>query len=290
LDLGCISFADALKRQEPDWLIVLGDRFEVLACAIAAFNLQIPIAHISGGEITQGATDDAFRHCITKLSYLHFVYADDYAKRVTQLGEDPERVINVGCLTIEGIEKYKYDGPRQGVLVIYHPETLTDKIMQRGNVDILLAFLNSIDEPITFCMSHGDSGSRWINNEIKKFVLAHPEHTIRSYDRPEFLKALARTKCLIGNSSAGIYEAPVLDTPVINIGTRQDGRLQASIIYNSPYEYNNLIARYKLAILRGYQPNCTIVRYGASSVSEKILKEIKKCKTVNLQKGFYDIN
>ena len=167
IGLGCISFSDALSRQKPDILVVLGDRFEMFAGAIAAFNLQIPIAHISGGEVTEGATDNEFRNCITKLSYLHFVYNDEYRKRVIQMGEDPERVINSGCLTTEGIAKYKYFCIRKGVLVIYHPETMTDKIMQSGSVDILLAFLNSIDEQITFCMSHGDSGSRWINNEIK---------------------------------------------------------------------------------------------------------------------------
>lgn len=287
IGLGCISFVDMLNRQKPAMLILLGDRFETLSAVIVAHNLKIPIAHISGGEVTQGAVDDGFRHCITKLSHLHFVYADEYRKRVIQLGEDPDRVINAGCLTIEGIEKYKQNGSRSGVLVIYHPETITDKIMQRGSTDMLLAFLNSLDEQITFCMSHGDSGSRWINKAIKCFALAHTEHTIQSYHRPEFLRVLAGSKCLIGNSSAGIYEAPVLNTPVIDIGTRQEGRLKATNIWNAQCEYSDLKRTYELVM--AYADQMPILRYKAGSVSKKILNEIKGRKDINLKKGFYDL-
>lgn len=292
IGLGCISFADAFKRHNPDWLICLGDRFEMLAGVIAAFSLDIPIAHISGGELTANSKDDTYRHLITKLSYLHFTHHEEYRRRVIQLGESPDRVINAGCLTIEGIEKYRYDGVRNGVLVIYHPETMASKIIQRGSTDILLAFLNSIDEQITFCMSPGDSGSRWINNKIKKFVSDYPEHTIQSYDRPEFLKVLAKTKCLIGNSSAGIYEAPVLGTPVINIGTRQEGRLQIGRRWNVDYRFEDLRQAYQSVTEYNAEWHPVIwelySRFYPGPISETILNEIKKRKVIS-PKRFYDV-
>ena len=198
--------------------------------AVAAHTLKVPIAHIHGGEVTAGAIDDGFRHSITKMAYLHFTCAEDYRKRVIQLGEHPQRVFDVGCLGLEGIEKYKYTGKRRGYLVSIHPETLQDE-KQYNLVDDLLTSLAD-KSPLYFTKSHGDNGSRIINRKIVDFVGADNENRkLLNLSRHNFLRLLARVKCLIGNSSAGILEAPSLGTSTINIGNRQDGEVK-SRFYN----------------------------------------------------------
>ena len=281
LGLGCILLGDAFKRHNLDWLICLGDRFEMLAGALAAFNLSISVAHISGGELTANSKDDIFRHCITKLSYLHFTYHDEYRQRVIQLGESPDRVINVGCLPLEGIEKYRYYGKRQWVMVSYHPEV-------EGNydIDILLTFLATyVDAPIVFIKSHGDAGSRYINKQIISFVEQYPRHVIESYGRPEYLRELARVKCLIGNSSSGIYEAPALGTPVINIGTRQEGRIKAGHVWDVDCRLEDLKRVYQLVM--AYSGDGFRLAFHGGVISKTILNEIKRRKVIN-PKGFYD--
>ena len=159
------AFGHILLNLNPDWLIVLGDRFEVLMGVYVAHKLRIPIAHISGGEVTTGSLDDGWRNCITKLSHLHFVYAEEYRKRVVQMGEHPDRVFSVGHIGLERIKRVRGDG--NYYLVIWHPETTKNAIGQNADIVTLFNFLNTLPD-VTFCFSNGDSGSREINNRIKK--------------------------------------------------------------------------------------------------------------------------
>ena len=286
IGLGCISFAEALERRKPDWLILLGDRFETFAMAVVAHVMRIPIAHISGGEVTSGAADDGFRHSITKLAYLHFTYADEYRQRVIRLGEHPDRVFNVGCLSLEGIEKHLFNGRRKGYFVSIHPETLQDRIWQRGFIDVLLAHLSHKLEPLYFCLSNGDEGSRIINRKIVDFVgMDNEQRKLLKLNRDDFLDLLARVKCIIGNSSAGIYEAPPLGTPTINIGNRQDGRIRSDSIIDCRASSEGLREAFTKLTMRQYS---FAEKFKGGPVSERILNVIKKYDSVNLQKGFYD--
>ena len=287
IGLGCISFSEALERRKPDWIILLGDRFETFAMATVAHVMRVPIAHISGGEVTRGAADDGFRHSITKMAYLHFAYADEYRKRVIQLGEHPERVFNVGGLSLEGIDQHIYTGKRKGYLISIHPETLQHRIWRNGFMAVLLAHLAHKNEPMYFCKSNGDEGSRVINRKIVDFVGEdNVNRKLFNLKRDSFLDLLARVKCIIGNSSAGIYEAPPLGTPTINVGNRQDGRLKASSIIDCPATSDGL--RGAFSKLSGLAELPITTMFEGGPVSERILNVIKKYDFVNLQKGFYD--
>jgi GDP/UDP-N,N'-diacetylbacillosamine 2-epimerase (hydrolysing) len=290
MGLGNISFSEALERRKPDWIILLGDRFETFSMAAVAHTLRIPIVHISGGEVTRAAIDDGFRHCITKLSYLHFAYHKEYRNRIIQLGEHPERVFDVGCLSLEGIEKYKFAGMRKGYLISIHPETLQHRIWQRGFVDVLLAHLAHKKEPLYFCKSNGDEGSRVINKKITDFVGMESRRRLLNLKRGDFLKLLGRVKCIIGNSSAGIYEAPPLGTPTINIGNRQDGRIKSDSIIDCRASSEGLRGAFSRLNGEEYLIDSPpiVPKFEGGPVSERILNVIKKYDSVNLQKGFYD--
>ena len=285
IGLGCISFSEALERHKPDWIILLGDRFETFAMAAVAHVMRVPIVHIHGGEVTRGAIDDAFRHSITKMSYLHFVCADEYRERVIQLGEHPERAFNVGCLGLEGIEKHIFTGKRLGYLISIHPDTLQDDMARF--IDTFLTHISNRGEPLYFCLSHGDDGSRFLNRKIIDFVGEdNINRKLCSLNRYSFLDLLSSVKCIIGNSSAGIYEAPPLGTSTINVGVRQAGRLRASSVIDCTASGDGLgvaldeldhVARVEVA---------TIFKGGP--VSEIILNTIKQHRFIDLKKGFYD--
>ena len=285
IGLGCISFSGALERHKPDWIILLGDRFETFAMAAVAHVMRVPIAHIHGGEVTKGAIDDAFRHSITKMSYLHFVCADEYRERVIRLGEHPERVYNVGSLGMEGIEKYIFTGKRLGYLISLHPETLQDDMARF--IDTFLTHISNRGEPLYFCLSHGDDGSRFLNRKIVDFVGEdNINRKLCSLNRDSFLDLLGRVKCIIGNSSAGICEAPPLKTPTINIGNRQAGRLRASSIIDCAATGDGL--RRAMSELDYISGDCGYAIIRGGPVSERILNIIKKYNFVDLKKGFYD--
>jgi UDP-hydrolysing UDP-N-acetyl-D-glucosamine 2-epimerase len=215
IGIGNISFPGILKRQFPDKVVLLGDRFETFAFATAAHCLRIPIAHISGGEDTQGSLDNSFRHSISHMASYHFVYAEPYKNRLIGMGINSKRIWNFGHIGLEGIEQYKCEDERKGFLVLWHPETTEPKKIQRGQIDYLLASLADIKEDLIFCLSKGDNGSRHINDAIMGFQGDLKRVTIEDYDREEFLQILARVKAIIGNSSAGIYEAPILMSSLI---------------------------------------------------------------------------
>lgn len=239
----------ALAKLKPDLLVVVGDRFEILAAVQAAQPARIPVAHIHGGELTEGAMDDAMRHAITKLSHLHFTAADSYARRVVQMGEDPSRVFQVGALGIEAITHTDYldrqalerdlghslSGPL--LLITCHPETLAldggDQTVART---LLTAFAQRPAMRAVFTGVNADPGRQTIDSLIQAFVAEYPEraHHHASLGQRRYLSLMRIAEAVVGNSSSGLLEAPAMGIPTVNIGGRQAGRLRAPSVIDCP--------------------------------------------------------
>lgn len=244
MGIGTMGFADALARLDPDCLVVLGDRYEVLAAVQAATIMRIPVAHIHGGEITEGAYDDVLRHAITKLSHWHFVACEQYRRRVIQLGESPDRVWNVGALGLENIAKEKlisleeigqqigHDLRAPFFLVTFHPVTAADE--SQGVVfNNLISALNHYPEyQVLFTYPNADNGGHALIKLIHEYVnqQAGRAFVVASLGLTRYLSAVRACSAVIGNSSSGIIEVPSLQTPVVNIGSRQKGRLASEAV------------------------------------------------------------
>lgn len=238
-----IGFADAYDALVPDLIVVLGDRYEILAAASAAAIASIPVAHIHGGELSQGAVDDALRHAITKLSHFHFVAADEYRRRVVQMGEEPDRVVVVGGMGVDlarhtalwSRERLERDTGfifgRRNLIVTFHPVTLDAQQGER-ELDALLAALDSVAEThLLFTLPNADVGNAGIRARIAAFVSAHPRAwAFPSLGFVRYLSFVAASDGVVGNSSSGLIEAPALGVGTVNVGHRQDGRLRASSV------------------------------------------------------------
>lgn len=236
------EIASVLDASRPDITIVLGDRFEILAAAEASFLLGIPVAHIAGGEVTEGALDDSIRHAITKLSTLHFVSSEEYGRRVAQLGENPNHIFNVGAPGLDNFERLKLLGPselgeflgfpvgtRPMAVCTFHPETTSKIPVEDFLQESLSAMENFKDWDFVITMSNADSGGRRINEILASFAECHPEniHLYPSLGQVGYLSSIVAADVVVGNSSSGIVEAPTAGTPTVNIGSRQAGRLRA---------------------------------------------------------------
>lgn len=249
IGLGTIGFADAFQQLQPDIVLVVGDRFEILAATTAALADRIPVAHCHGGELTFGAIDDAIRHAITKMSHLHFVSTAQYEKRILQLGEEKERVRIVGALGLENIkqqliskaafeEKIGRSLADQNFIITYHPETLSGRSVEE-QMTVLFESLDQFPKALLiFTQPNADHQGRLINQKIKAYVSANKERAVffPTLGTKAYLTALSLVDLVIGNSSSGIIEAPSFETPTINIGDRQKGRIQASTVINTPSE------------------------------------------------------
>lgn len=236
--LGTIGFADALARLQPDIMVLLGDRFEALAAAQTAMILRIPIAHIHGGETTEGAIDEAIRHSITKMSQIHFVSETEYRDRVIQLGENPESVFEVGAVGIDNIVRLKllslqdlekqinFSLGKKFFLVTYHPETLTGKSPVVALKTLFAVFDEFPDYKLIFTQANSDAGGRIINEQVEAYAKKNKERVrlVKSLGQLRYLSAMKLCAAVVGNSSSGLLEAPVLHVPTINIGDRQKGR------------------------------------------------------------------
>lgn len=246
MGVGMICFADAFERLKPEAIVILGDRYEMLTAASAASVFKIPSVHLHGGEITEGAYDDAFRHAITKLSHLHFTSTEDHRNRVIQLGEHPDTVYNVGAIGLdnvkglnlldrEALEKdLKLQFKKYNYQVSYHPETLSNLSSLEQFEILLQALEEQQDSMFVFTKSNADTDGRIINTMIDSFVQKHPEnmYAFTSLGSLRFLSLLNECDAIIGNSSSGIIEAPSLNVATINIGDRQKGRTQAASVIN----------------------------------------------------------
>lgn len=301
------AFGETFRELRPDMLIVLGDRYELLPICEAAMIYKIPISHISGGEITEGAMDDSVRHCITKMSHLHFPGCESYRKRIIQMGEQPDCVFNYGDVGIENILKmhymekaeletsidFKLDKPY--ACVTFHPATL-EKTSPKMQIKELLCAIEKFPEmKFIFTGANADAGGDIINQMVKEFVEKH--HNCKAYASlgiRRYLSLLKTSEMIIGNSSSGIVEAPCFGIPTINIGDRQKGRLQADSIINCIPRRDDIIKAINLGLTKQFKDIAAKANnpYGAGNTSEGIIKEIKNylLKETQLSKTFYDID
>lgn len=306
MGLGLAGMAEALARLAPDIVVLLGDRFEILAAADAAAILDIPIAHLHGGETSEGALDELFRHAITKLAQLHFVAAEPYARRVVQMGEHPSRVFQVGALGADAIlrtprpdraEVERALGValrRRLLLVTYHPETATGQDSVAA-VDELTAALKCVADATIVITGvnadpHGDDAAAGLG----AFAAAHPGHVVMraSLGQRLYLGAMAQADAVVGNSSSGIIEAPILRVPTVNIGARQKGRLRTSSIIDCAAERGAIAAAIDSALDPGFRARIAAVPhpYGDGSASRKIVAELRRADLAGLRgKAFYDL-
>jgi len=244
MGLAMIGYGEALQRLKPDMVVVLGDRFETFCMAAAAQVCRVPLAHIHGGETTEGAIDEAFRHSITKMSHLHFASCEVYRQRIIQLGEAPDRVFNVGALGVENIRRTSlterseladaigFNLERPYFLVTFHPVTL-EKETSEGQFQSLLDALDSFPEfNVIFTKANADTDGRVINRLIDEYAEIRPERCIAgtSLGVHRYLSAMKYATAVIGNSSSGIVEAPSFKIPTVNIGDRQKGRVRAESV------------------------------------------------------------
>jgi len=302
---GLTGFGSIFEKLKPDLLVVLGDRFEILAASAAALVSRIPVAHIHGGEITEGAYDDAIRHSITKMSNLHFVATEKCRKRVIQLGEDPNSVFLVGGLGVDAINNVELFTREElqvklgmkfldkSLLITFHPETLGGKDPAAEFKELLYALELLEDTTLLFTMPNADTGGKEIAKIIEKFVETNINaYYFKSLGQQKYLSTVAQVDGVIGNSSSGLLEVPSFKKGTINIGDRQKGREQAQSIINCNPERKKI----GLALDKLYSPEFkllssrTINPYGAGGASEKIvliLREVALKKS--LQKIFYDL-
>jgi UDP-hydrolysing UDP-N-acetyl-D-glucosamine 2-epimerase len=303
--LGLIGYADSLNRLKPDMVVVLGDRFEALAFTFASFVKRIPIIHISGGEITEGAIDDSIRHSITKFAHLHLVATKEYKKRVIQLGEEPWRVFNVGEIGLIGMknelltkeefeQSINFKLNKKNILVTYHPETVDNRNNIKNFQEILKALSCLTDTNIIFTKSNADNGGREINNMIEEFVKKHKNSIVfNSLGRKRYLSALQYVDIVLGNSSSGIVEAPSFKIATINIGNRQKGRIKANSIIDVKANKNEILEAINMVYSNRFKKVLqNVVNPYEGEISLKdVLQIIKKfTKEQLLNKKFYDID
>lgn len=305
MGLGLIGMGDAFERLRPDLVLLLGDRFEVLAAASAALVAGIPVAHLHGGETTEGAFDEAIRHAVTKMSHLHFVAAEDYRRRVIQLGEQPQRVHLVGGLGIDAILRARlldrsaleaslgFRLAERNLLVTFHPVTLEQQSSEQQMAELLAALDALGDTRVIFTMANADTGSRVLRQMVDAFVAGHANAAaFESLGQLRYLSCLKLMDGVVGNSSSGLAEAPSLGVGTVNIGDRQRGRLKADSVIDCPPQRDAILA----AIRQLYDPAFqqvvaqTVNPYGQGGASDKIVRMLQ---TVSLdgivKKSFHNL-
>lgn len=303
-----IGFADAFTESLPDMVVILGDRYEMLVAAVAAMIHRIPIAHIHGGETTEGAVDEAVRHAITKMSYLHFAATEAYRSRIIQLGESPERVFNVGALGIENIRTVKlldkevleesigFRLEENTAVVTYHPVTMEKESSAEQFGNLLRVLESRAEWNIIFTKANSDTDGRIINQMIDAFVAGHKDRSIvyTSLGQVRYLSALKYCSMVIGNSSSGIIEVPSFHIPTVDIGDRQRGRISSdSVIHcgTSVEEISNAIDK---AMQTDFRQRIKYERnpYEGENTSAEIVSIIKHFlrNGIDIKKRFYDLH
>ena len=305
MGLGMIGFADALSELSPDLIVVLGDRFEIFSAVSAALVARIPVAHLHGGELTEGAFDDAFRHSITKMSHLHFVAAEEYRERVIQLGEQPDRVFLVGGLGIDNIKSLKLLdraaleasldfklGPKN-LLITFHPVTLETATAAEQMAELLGALAELEDTQLIFTMPNADTDGRQLIRMVEEFVTQHTNAcAYTSLGQLRYLSCIAHVDGVVGNSSSGLAEVPSLKKGTINIGERQRGRLQATSVINCDPTRKSILSSIGKLYTFEFQNELIKVKnpYGDGGASEKIVDTINNYTFDGIvKKSFYDL-
>jgi GDP/UDP-N,N'-diacetylbacillosamine 2-epimerase (hydrolysing) len=304
MGLGMIGFADALAELRPDLVLVLGDRYEIFAAAAAAMIARLPIAHLHGGETTEGAFDEAIRHSITKMAHLHFVAAEDYRRRVIQLGEQPERVFCVGGLGVDNIQRLELLGrpaleaalnfllgPRN-LLITFHPVTLEHNTSAQQMQELLTALGDLKDTHLIFTMPNADTEGRVLFQQIQDFCATHPQaRAYTSLGQLRYLSCLRHVDGVVGNSSSGLTEAPSFSKGTVNIGDRQKGRLRAASVIDCEPRAAAIAEALNQLFSPDFQAQLTEVTnpYGAGGASAAIVALLEQADLNSLlKKRFYD--
>lgn len=305
MGLGMIGFADALHELQPDLMVVLGDRFEMFSAVSAALVARIPVAHLHGGETTEGAFDESIRHSITKMSHLHFVAAEEYRQRVIQLGEQPDRVFLVGGLGIDNINRLKLLdraelegaldfklGPKN-LLITFHPVTLENATAADQIAELLAALEGLTGTRLIFTMPNADTDGRVLIQMIERFVAKHSNaRAYTSLGQVRYLSCIRHVDGVVGNSSSGLIEAPSFKKGTINIGDRQRGRLKAdSVIDCGPDRQSIAMALQRLYSLSFQATLKTVCNpYGEGGASEKIVRVLQDYPLESiLKKSFHNL-
>ncbi len=303
IGLGVSGFSDVFHALKPDLLLVLGDRFEIFAAAQAALVARIPVAHIAGGDTTEGAFDEAIRHSITKMAHLHFVTNEASAKRVRQMGEDPAHIYDVGSPGIDVIrrieplereeleKKLGFIFRKRNLLVTFHPVTLDS--LAEAQCQELLNALDSYgtDFGVIFTKPNADTQGRAIAQMVEQYVAARPHAKVfTSLGQRFYLSVVALVDAVVGNSSSGLYEVPSFKKPTVNIGDRQKGRLQATSVINCRPEAKDIVR----AIDRAFSMDCSnaVNPYGNGDSAGKIAAALRAIPDYSalLKKRFFDID
>ncbi|QPH85168.1 UDP-N-acetylglucosamine 2-epimerase (hydrolyzing) [Campylobacter concisus] len=300
------KFAPAFSELKPDILVLLGDRYEIFGVAGVASIMQIPIAHIHGGETTQGAFDEAFRHSITKMSHIHFAATREYANRIIQLGEEPSRVFNVGGPGIENIKKLnllnkdefeksiKFKLAKKNILITFHPVTLENSSAKKQFSELLKAIDELKDTNFIFTKANSDTDGDIINKMIDEYVSKNSQKAVAfaSLGQLRYLSAIKFVDIVLGNSSSGLSEVPSFKKATINIGDRQKGRTKASSVIDTRPIKDEILAAITKAYSKEFEQilQDTINPYDGGNSSKKMVKILKEIKLDGiLKKKFYDI-
>src|SRR5574344_272497 len=306
MGLAQISFAESYDGLKPVIVIVLGDRYEIFSATSAAMIAKIPIAHLHGGETTEGAFDESIRHSITKMSHLHFTATEKYKNRVIQLGEDPSRVFNIGGMGIENIKRLKLLSKDEfeksiefklnikNILVTFHPVTLENSTAQEQFKELLDAIDELEDTNIIFTKANSDTDGRFINQMIDEYVTKNSNKSIvfTSLGQLRYLSALQYVDAVVGNSSSGLAETPSFKIGTINIGDRQKGRIKASSVIDCEPNKDSILKSFEKLYSKEFQETLktTINPYGDGCASKKIVEILKNVDLKNiLKKSFYDL-
>ncbi|MBI2174197.1 MAG: UDP-N-acetylglucosamine 2-epimerase (hydrolyzing) [Candidatus Omnitrophica bacterium] len=306
MGLGTLTFGQAFARCRPDVLLVLGDRFEMHAAALAALPFKIPVAHIHGGEITEGAIDNSLRHSLTKISHLHFVANQQYARRIIQMGEEPWRVIVSGAPGLDNLRSTKLLNPRElaakyglrlerpPLLVTFHPVTLEYE-QTEAQVSEMLVALASFELPVVFTAPNADTNGRVVTRMIEEFIRKRPSAClVLNFGTEGYFSMMAFAAAMVGNSSSGIIEAPSFGLPVVNIGTRQQGRIRAKNVLDVGYGRDEIIGGIRKAISPEFRASLQGIAnpYGSGRASEVIVRHLEEIDLDDrlLVKRFVDIS
>jgi len=305
MGLGMIGFADALAELKPNLMLVLGDRYEIFAAAASAMIARIPIAHLHGGEATEGLIDEPIRHSITKMSHLHFVAAEEYRRRVIQLGEQPENVFNVGGLGIDNILRLKllardeleealnFKLRKRNLLITFHPVTLEQNTSAQQMDELLAALAELKDTGLVFTMPNADTEGRVLFDKIKEFCAEHPQaRAYSSLGQLRYLSCIQHVDGVVGNSSSGLAEVPSFKKGTINIGDRQRGRLRAASVIDCEPDQDSIRNALKRLYSAEFQAQLSAVEnpYGNGGASGAIVRRLESQSLDNLlKKRFYDL-
>jgi len=305
MGLGLIGFGDALEQLQPDMMLVLGDRFEIFSAVAAAMVARLPVAHLHGGEATEGAFDESIRHSITKMSHLHFVAAEPYRRRVIQLGEQPDRVFVVGGLGVESIGKLPlldkseleatlgFRFQRRNLLVTFHPVTLEHATAAQQMRELLSALESLPDTQMIFTMPNADTDSRVLFQMIEEYVAAHSNARVfTSLGQLRYLSCLKYVDGVVGNSSSGLIEVPTFHKGTINIGDRQRGRLKAASVIDCAPERGAISSALARLYSDEFQRSLKDVwnPYGNGGASDRIVQVLRDYPLESiLKKSFHDL-